>query len=86
MIQKSEKPAEKNSETARAKPLEAVKFEAPTVALNESKKELQNAFQSDPRSYNGAMRDKYAWTQSIKDIDVQVKVKLLTDMVFKKKK
>ena len=34
----------------------------------------QEVFQSNPSSYNGAIRDKYSWTQSIKDIDVHVKV------------
>ena len=37
----------------------------------------QSDFQSHPSSYNGAQRENYAWTQSIKDIDVRVKVKKL---------
>ena len=37
-------------------------------------KSKQARFQSDAASYNGAKLDKYAWTQSIKDIDVRVKV------------
>lgn len=35
----------------------------------------QENFQKDPSSYNGASRQNYSWTQSIKDIDVRVKVK-----------
>jgi hypothetical protein len=56
------------------KPVEEAKKEAP-VEPQDPKKDLQAAFQGDPRSYNGARRENYAWTQSIRDIDVQVKVK-----------
>ena len=37
-------------------------------------KEKQEEFQKNPASYNGAIRKDYAWTQTIKDLDVQVKV------------
>lgn len=35
----------------------------------------QEKFQKDPSSYNGANRENYSWTQSIKDIDIRVKVR-----------
>ncbi|XP_064478404.1 nudC domain-containing protein 3-like [Ornithodoros turicata] len=35
---------------------------------------VQARFQSNPESYNGAIRDNYSWSQSIYDIDVRVKV------------
>lgn len=38
-------------------------------------KTKQDLFQCDPSSYNGAKRDNYSWTQSIKDIDVRVNVR-----------
>jgi len=38
-------------------------------------KSKQELFQKDPASYNGAKRENYSWTQSIKDIDVRVKIK-----------
>ncbi|XP_052784692.1 nudC domain-containing protein 3-like isoform X2 [Mya arenaria] len=34
----------------------------------------QAEFQSNPDSYNGAVRDNYSWAQSITDLDVKVKV------------
>jgi hypothetical protein len=37
-------------------------------------KQEQEFYQSNPQSYNGAIRDNYSWTQTIKDIDVQVKI------------
>lgn len=37
----------------------------------------QKHFQSRPETYNGAERDLYSWTQTINDIDVRVKVKIL---------
>ena len=51
------------------KPVEAA------VEDNDLKKK-QEYFQNCPESYNGAIRDKYSWSQSIKDIDVKVKVSL----------
>ena len=33
----------------------------------------QQAFQNNPESYNGAIRDGYNWAQSITDVDVRVK-------------
>ena len=35
----------------------------------------QKVFQANPASYNGAIRDSYSWTQTIKDLDVTVKVR-----------
>ncbi len=40
-------------------------------------KKKQEVFQQDPNSYNGAMRENYTWTQTIRDIDVRVKVSLV---------
>ena len=37
-------------------------------------KKKQEIFQANSSSYNGAIRDKYSWSQTIKDLDVQVKV------------
>ncbi|XP_052266202.1 nudC domain-containing protein 3-like isoform X2 [Dreissena polymorpha] len=34
----------------------------------------QAAFQANPESYNGAIRDNYSWSQSITDLDLRVKV------------
>jgi len=34
----------------------------------------QKKFQSNPESYNGAVRDNYSWSQSISDVDVRVMV------------
>ncbi|CAH1795000.1 unnamed protein product, partial [Owenia fusiformis] len=34
----------------------------------------QTVYQENPESYNGAIRDKYSWAQSITDVDVYVKV------------
>lgn len=45
----------------------------PSGADNDLKK-MQEYFQKCPESYNGAIRDKYSWSQSIKDVDVKVKV------------
>lgn len=36
--------------------------------------DVQEKFQKDPSSYNGAIRENYTWTQSIKDVDIRVKV------------
>lgn len=36
--------------------------------------EIQKQFQANADSYNGAVRDKYSWSQSIVDLDVHVKV------------
>ena len=38
----------------------------------------QKAFQANPDSYNGAVRDNYAWSQNIKDVDVHVQVDFKT--------
>lgn len=50
----------------------------PEVSTTDSKKEKlkkeQALFQKNAASYNGAIRENYAWTQSIKDIDIQVKI------------
>ncbi|XP_046560284.1 nudC domain-containing protein 3-like [Haliotis rubra] len=32
----------------------------------------QQAFQNDPLSYNGAVREKYVWSQSISDVDIRI--------------
>ena len=42
----------------------------------------QKNFQSRPETYNGAERDLYSWTQTIKDIDVRVKVNFLSIKTF----
>jgi hypothetical protein len=42
---------------------------------NNDLKKKQEYFQKCPESYNGAIRDKYSWSQSIKDLDVKIKVK-----------
>ncbi|XP_062615931.1 nudC domain-containing protein 3-like [Saccostrea cucullata] len=34
----------------------------------------QQVFQSNPESYNGAVRDNYSWSQSITDIDLRVNI------------
>ena len=34
----------------------------------------QAAFQSNPDSYNGAIRDKYCWSQNYDDVDVKIPV------------
>ena len=36
----------------------------------------QAIFQANSESYNGAIRDKYSWSQSIQDLDVHVKINL----------
>ena len=38
----------------------------------------QAAFQKNSDSYNGAIRDNYSWSQSIQDLDVHVKVNILS--------
>lgn len=43
------------------------------VADNDSKSS-PTVYQSDPDCYNGATRDSYTWSQTIKDIDIRVKV------------
>ncbi|KAK3089970.1 hypothetical protein FSP39_008118 [Pinctada imbricata] len=35
---------------------------------------LQQQYQANPESYNGAIRDNYAWSQSITDVDVYAQV------------
>lgn len=37
-------------------------------------KKKQEIFQANSSSYNGAIRDQYSWSQTIKDLDVQVKI------------
>ena len=32
-------------------------------------------FQSNPDSYNGAIRDNYCWSQNYDDVDVKIPVK-----------
>lgn len=44
-------------------------------SVKEKLKKQQEIFQKNPASYNGAIRDVYLWTQTIKDIDIQVNVK-----------
>ncbi|XP_060063446.1 nudC domain-containing protein 3-like [Ylistrum balloti] len=34
----------------------------------------QQTFQANPASHNGAMRDNYSWSQTINDVDAQIKV------------
>lgn len=34
----------------------------------------QKVFQSNPESYNGAIRDNYTWSQSITDVDIRIKI------------
>lgn len=68
--------------TQKPQPLEAPKqekcakpkrSELVSLPISDSKDE-QEMFQKNPSSYNGAIRDNYSWTQSIKDIDVRVKI------------
>lgn len=58
--------------------IDELKDEEKNVSTETSHKEnllrQQKIFQSNSASYNGAIRDNYSWTQSIKDIDIQVKV------------
>lgn len=35
---------------------------------------MQKIFQANPESYNGAIRDKYRWSQSITDVDIRITV------------
>lgn len=42
--------------------------------LEEKLKREQELFQGNATSYNGAIRANYSWTQTIKDIDVHVKI------------
>ena len=37
-------------------------------------KDKQSVFQSNPDSYNGAIRDKYCWSQNYDDVDVKIPV------------
>ncbi|CAF0781724.1 unnamed protein product [Brachionus calyciflorus] len=46
---------------------------APQDKKNNTKNEQEN-FQKNPSSYNGAIRENFCWTQSIKDIDVRVNI------------
>lgn len=48
--------------------------------IDESLKKKQEYFQSNADSYNGAIRDNYSWSQSIKDIDVKLKVSILIEI------
>ncbi|CAH8465057.1 unnamed protein product [Dicrocoelium dendriticum] len=41
---------------------------------NDDSKSSPTVYQSDPECYNGATRDAYTWSQTIKDIDIRVKV------------
>ncbi len=59
-------------------PVNQTKAEKQTIPSksDEDLKRKQNVFQSDPDSFNGAQRENYSWTQSIKDIDVKIDVSL----------
>jgi hypothetical protein len=46
---------------------------APSAVTSSPK--TQEIFQNNPSSYNGAERDNYSWTQTIKDIDIKIPVK-----------
>ena len=49
----------------------------PSSSENEENNDLkkkQEYFQKCPESYNGAIREKYSWSQSIKDLDVKIRV------------
>ncbi|OWF52731.1 NudC domain-containing protein 3 [Mizuhopecten yessoensis] len=53
------KPSDKNSEK---------KDQDPELTKQQEK------FQANPASHNGAMRDNYSWSQTINDVDAQIKV------------
>ncbi|XP_051268389.1 nudC domain-containing protein 3 [Dicentrarchus labrax] len=42
------------------------------AASTNSAEEVQDKFQSDPDSYNGAVRDNYSWSQDYTDLEVRV--------------
>lgn len=46
-----------------------------------SLKKKQEVFQSNSASYNGAIRENYSWSQTIKDIDVRVKVIIIKNKI-----
>lgn len=49
---------------------------AATETVREKKEipKTQEAFQSNPDSYNGAVRDRYSWSQNYEDLDIVVPV------------
>ena len=61
--------------TCKPEPV-AVKSESTSckVPIENDLKKKQEIFQANSSSYNGAIRDNYSWSQSIKDIDIRVKV------------
>ncbi|CAH8628382.1 unnamed protein product [Schistosoma intercalatum] len=50
----------------------------PSSVTNLTSKSEENdefkVYQADPDCYNGANRDKYTWSQTIKDIDIKIKI------------
>ncbi|XP_040014245.1 nudC domain-containing protein 3 isoform X2 [Xiphias gladius] len=45
---------------------------AAAAGTNSAEEQSQETFQSDPDSYNGAVRDNYSWSQDYTDVEVRV--------------
>nr|CAB3264482.1 nudC domain-containing protein 3-like [Phallusia mammillata] len=56
------------------KPSNNVETENKAPTTNEDGSLNQAAFQNNPDSYNGAMLDKYSWSQNYDDVDVKIPV------------
>lgn len=67
----------KNSDKKELQKLEEINKEflnTDTGSNKEKLKKQQEIFQKNPESYNGAMREKYSWTQTIKDVDIKINI------------
>lgn len=66
----SEPSAPKDPETTEPNPPAAAK----SVEVKDEPPKTQEAFQSNPDSYNGAVRDRYSWSQNYEDLDIVIPV------------
>ncbi|XP_065301716.1 nudC domain-containing protein 3 [Dermacentor albipictus] len=79
---KSKSQCSQKGDAGNIEPTENGKADGPSISAPKAGDEngdpdydpVQAKFQSHPESYNGAIRDNYCWSQSIRDLDVRVKV------------
>jgi len=65
----------KESQKQRVNEDQVKKISQESGDKDENMKKMQEFFQSQSESYNGAIRENYSWAQSIRDIDIKVKIK-----------
>ncbi|KAF5395107.1 NudC domain-containing protein 3 [Paragonimus heterotremus] len=60
--------------TLQVQSTESMKQEMSPNTDHDAEDSTPTVYQADPECYNGAVRDRYTWSQSIKDVDINIKV------------